>query len=128
MQIPPQTIARPSSQPKPAAQPGYVAPTDPMARHSWYHGKLNARAANALVQGQRVGTFLVRESSQPGCFAIASTRPDGTVCHTLVNCTNGLYSYDGQEMTPLPPFGALHELIDHLVTGGALKHPLARAN
>jgi hypothetical protein len=127
MQIPPQTIARPSSQPKPA-QPGYVAPTDPMARHSWYHGKLNARAANALVQGQRVGTFLVRESSQPGCFAIASTRPDGTVCHTLVNCTNGLYSYDGQEMTPLPPFGALHELIDHLVTGGALKHPLARAN
>jgi hypothetical protein len=25
-------------------------------------------AANALVQGQRVGTFLVRESSQPGCF------------------------------------------------------------
>jgi hypothetical protein len=128
MQIQPPSVARPSSKPKGPTEPGYVAPNDPLARYPWYHGKLNARSANALVQGQRVGTFLVRESSQPGCFAIASTRPDGTVCHTLVNCTNGLYSYDGQEMTPLPPFSALHELIDHLVTGGALKHPLARAN
>jgi hypothetical protein len=31
-------------------------------------------------------------------------------------------------MTPLPPFNSLHELIEHLVTGGALKHALARTN
>lgn len=126
------TLAQMAAQPQPAAanaaRPvGNVSAQDPLARFPWFHGKLNARAANALVQNQRVGTFLVRESSQPGCYAIASTRPDGSVCHTLVNCiNNNQYAYDGQDLSLLPAFNALHELIDHLIVNG-LTHPLTRA-
>lgn len=36
---------------------------------SWKLGKINRPQAEALLQGKRDGTFLVRDSSKSGCYA-----------------------------------------------------------
>lgn len=36
---------------------------------SWKLGKINRLQAEALLQGKRGGTFLVRDSSKAGCYA-----------------------------------------------------------
>lgn len=36
---------------------------------SWKLGNINRLQAEALLRGKRDGTFLVRDSSKPGCYA-----------------------------------------------------------
>lgn len=35
----------------------------------WRLGNINRGQAEALLRGKRDGTFLVRDSSKPGCYA-----------------------------------------------------------
>lgn len=36
---------------------------------TWYVGKINRTQAEEMLSGKRHGTFLIRESSQRGCYA-----------------------------------------------------------
>lgn len=36
---------------------------------TWYVGKINRTQAEEMLSGKRDGTFLIRESSQRGCYA-----------------------------------------------------------
>lgn len=36
---------------------------------TWYVGKINRTQAEEMLSGRRDGTFLIRESSQRGCYA-----------------------------------------------------------
>lgn len=36
---------------------------------AWKLGNINRNQAEALLRGKRDGTFLVRDSSKPGCYA-----------------------------------------------------------
>uniref|UniRef100_H3D7G8 SH2 domain-containing protein n=1 Tax=Tetraodon nigroviridis TaxID=99883 RepID=H3D7G8_TETNG len=45
--------------------------------HSWKLGKINRLQAEALLQGKRGGTFLVRDSSKAGCYACSVVPPHG---------------------------------------------------
>lgn len=36
---------------------------------TWYVGKINRLQAEEMLCGKRDGTFLIRESSQKGCYA-----------------------------------------------------------
>jgi len=62
--------------------------------YEWYHGKLPKDKAVKLLSGKGVGTFLVRDSSRPGCFAASVVFADG-IRHILVQPgTNGRYVVD----------------------------------
>jgi SH2 domain len=55
-----------------------------MLRQRWFHGDIQATKAMDKLTGQEPSTFLVRFSSQPGCFTISSVDPAGRVVHQRV--------------------------------------------
>eukprot|EP00007_Cunea_sp_BSH-02190019_P003786 CAMPEP_0174239006 /NCGR_PEP_ID=MMETSP0417-20130205/13160_1 /TAXON_ID=242541 /ORGANISM="Mayorella sp, Strain BSH-02190019" /LENGTH=614 /DNA_ID=CAMNT_0015317901 /DNA_START=276 /DNA_END=2116 /DNA_ORIENTATION=- len=55
-----------------------------MLRQRWFHGDIAAQKAMDMLTGQLPGTFLVRFSSQPGCFTISSVDPTRRVVHQRV--------------------------------------------
>uniref|UniRef100_H0WFQ9 CRK like proto-oncogene, adaptor protein n=1 Tax=Otolemur garnettii TaxID=30611 RepID=H0WFQ9_OTOGA len=58
---------------------------DSSDRSAWYVGPVSRREAHTLLQGQRCGTFLVRESStRPGNYVL-SVSEDSQVSHYLIN-------------------------------------------
>jgi hypothetical protein len=61
--------------------------TSPLANHvfvaDWFWGDLSSTQAGAILGGCAEGTYLVRYSSQPGCYS-ASFVEDGVVRHSLI--------------------------------------------
>uniref|UniRef100_A0A669DCP4 Phosphoinositide-3-kinase, regulatory subunit 1 (alpha) n=1 Tax=Oreochromis niloticus TaxID=8128 RepID=A0A669DCP4_ORENI len=53
---------------------------------TWKLGNINRLQAEAILQGKRDGTFLVRDSSKAGCYA-CSVVVDGEVKHCVINKT-----------------------------------------
>lgn len=54
-------------------------------RSSWYWGKLNRQEAMPLLQGQRHGVFLVRDSTTiPGDYVL-SVSENSKVSHYIIN-------------------------------------------
>ena len=45
-------------------------------RGRWFHGFISLTQANALLMDQPPGTFLLRFSSNPGCYALALKHQD----------------------------------------------------
>ncbi|EDQ84600.1 uncharacterized protein MONBRDRAFT_39232 [Monosiga brevicollis MX1] len=43
----------------------------PMSKYDWYRPDLNRQSATALLQSAPTGTFIVRESRQPNCYAVS---------------------------------------------------------
>lgn len=56
----------------PHSQYSLMEDEDALPHHeerTWYVGKINRTQAEEMLSGKRDGTFLIRESSQRGCYA-----------------------------------------------------------
>lgn len=50
----------------------------------WFYGDLDQATTDALLAKQKPGTFLVRNSSQPGNYAVSVVREDGQIAKALI--------------------------------------------
>lgn len=83
--------------------------TSELPRENWFHGDLSAVEAAEVLQGHAEGTFLIRFSSQPGCFAASYVAEDNEVKHALIQgLPQGGFLFAGEEET----FSSLTPLIE----------------
>uniref|UniRef100_UPI003AABF188 adapter molecule crk-like isoform X3 n=1 Tax=Centroberyx gerrardi TaxID=166262 RepID=UPI003AABF188 len=74
-------------------------------RASWYWGRLSRQEAVSLLQGQRHGVFLVRDSiTSPGDYVL-SVSENSKVSHYIINNTNPIPPYDPAPCFPSPGLG-----------------------
>jgi len=70
--------------PPPGPQgPGRV--TIPSNNDKWYHGPIPRSQAEMLIRGKAVGTYLVRNSSQPGAYVISYIGSRNQIEHLLIS-------------------------------------------
>ncbi|XP_006000155.1 phosphatidylinositol 3-kinase regulatory subunit alpha isoform X2 [Latimeria chalumnae] len=84
---------------------------------TWNVGNINRNQAESLLRGKRDGTFLVRESSKPGCYA-CSVVVDGEVKHCVINKTPTGYGF----AEPYNLYGSLKELVLHYQHTSLVQH------
>lgn len=83
----------------------------------WRLGNINRSQAESLLRGKRDGTFLVRDSSKPGCYA-CSVVVDGEVKHCVINKTaTGLGFAE-----PYNLYASLKELVLHYQHTSLVQH------
>uniref|UniRef100_A0A3Q2V226 Phosphoinositide-3-kinase regulatory subunit 1 n=1 Tax=Haplochromis burtoni TaxID=8153 RepID=A0A3Q2V226_HAPBU len=83
----------------------------------WRLGNINRNQAESLLRGKRDGTFLVRDSSKPGCYA-CSVVVDGEVKHCVINKTSTGYGF----AEPYNLYGSLKELVLHYQHTSLVQH------
>ncbi|KAL3989304.1 Protein tyrosine kinase family protein [Acanthocheilonema viteae] len=87
----------------------YIAPSNSLEKHSWYHGKVSRNESEYLLSSGISGSFLVRESETSiGQFSI-SVRHDGRVYHYRISVDRNDWLYITQESK----FKTLGELVHH---------------
>lgn len=70
--------------------------SDHLMDNPWFYGDLNPQETEMFLEFEPVGTFLVRFSSQPGCFTCSYMRTDG-ICHCrLQRLPNGSIEFDNR--------------------------------
>ncbi|XP_077062465.1 phosphatidylinositol 3-kinase regulatory subunit alpha isoform X1 [Siphateles boraxobius] len=84
---------------------------------AWKLGNINRNQAEALLRGKRDGTFLVRDSSKPGCYA-CSVVVDGEVKHCVINKTPTGYGF----AEPYNLYSSLKELVLHYQHTSLVQH------
>ncbi|XP_069789678.1 crk-like protein [Narcine bancroftii] len=93
-------------------------------RTSWYFGQLSRQEAQAKLQGQRHGTFLVRDSTTcPGDYVL-SVSENSKVSHYIINSLPGKFKIGDQEFEHLP--GLLEFYKIHYLDTTTLIEPAAR--
>uniref|UniRef100_A0A3P9PUM8 Phosphatidylinositol 3-kinase regulatory subunit alpha n=1 Tax=Poecilia reticulata TaxID=8081 RepID=A0A3P9PUM8_POERE len=83
----------------------------------WRLGNMNRLQAEGLLRGKRDGTFLVRDSSKPGCYA-CSVVVDGEVKHCVINKTGTGFGF----AEPYNLYGSLKELVLHYQHTSLVQH------
>lgn len=83
----------------------------------WRLGNINRNQAESLLRGKRDGTFLVRDSSKPGCYA-CSVVVDGEVKHCVINKTGTGFGF----AEPYNLYGSLKELVLHYQHTSLVQH------
>ncbi|KAM4745739.1 phosphatidylinositol 3-kinase regulatory subunit alpha-like [Anableps anableps] len=83
----------------------------------WRLGNINRVQAETLLRGKRDGTFLVRDSSKPGCYA-CSVVVDGEVKHCVINKTCTGFGF----AEPYNLYGSLKELVLHYQHTSLVQH------
>uniref|UniRef100_A0A671UJ92 Phosphatidylinositol 3-kinase regulatory subunit alpha n=1 Tax=Sparus aurata TaxID=8175 RepID=A0A671UJ92_SPAAU len=83
----------------------------------WRLGNINRLQAESLLRGKRDGTFLVRDSSKPGCYA-CSVVVDGEVKHCVINKTSTGFGF----AEPYNLYGSLKELVLHYQHTSLVQH------
>ncbi|XP_034027242.1 phosphatidylinositol 3-kinase regulatory subunit alpha-like isoform X1 [Thalassophryne amazonica] len=83
----------------------------------WRLGNINRSQAESLLRGKRDGTFLVRDSSKPGCYA-CSVVVDSEVKHCVINKTSTGYGF----AEPYNLYGSLKELVLHYQHTSLVQH------
>ncbi|XP_042276288.1 phosphatidylinositol 3-kinase regulatory subunit alpha-like [Thunnus maccoyii] len=83
----------------------------------WRLGNINRLQAESLLRGKRDGTFLVRDSSKPGCYA-CSVVVDGEVKHCVINKTTSGFGF----AEPYNLYGSLKELVLHYQHTSLVQH------
>ncbi|KAM8866695.1 phosphatidylinositol 3-kinase regulatory subunit alpha-like isoform X1 [Synchiropus splendidus] len=83
----------------------------------WRLGNIKRGQAESLLRGKRDGTFLVRDSSKPGCYA-CSVVVDGEVKHCVINKTSTGYGF----AEPYNLYGSLKELVLHYQHTSLVQH------
>lgn len=84
---------------------------------TWYVGKINRTQAEEMLSGKRHGTFLIRESSQRGCYA-CSVVVDGDTKHCVIYRTaTGLGFAE-----PYNLYASLKELVLHYQHASLVQH------
>lgn len=84
---------------------------------TWYVGKINRTQAEGMLSGRRDGTFLIRESSQRGCYA-CSVVVDGDTKHCVIYRTASGFGF----AEPYNLYGSLRELVLHYRQASLLQH------
>nr|XP_033785789.1 phosphatidylinositol 3-kinase regulatory subunit alpha isoform X2 [Geotrypetes seraphini] len=84
---------------------------------TWNVGNLKRSPAENLLRGKRDGTFLVRESSKPGCYA-CSVVVDGEVKHCVINKTPTGFGF----AEPYNLYNTLKELVLHYQHTSLVQH------
>ncbi|XP_062845145.1 phosphatidylinositol 3-kinase regulatory subunit alpha isoform X2 [Trichomycterus rosablanca] len=84
---------------------------------AWKLGNINRTQAEAVLRGKRNGTFLVRESSKPGCYA-CSVVVDNEVKHCVINKTPTGFGF----AEPYNLYGSLKELVLHYQHTSLVQH------
>lgn len=87
---------------------------------SWFHGDLKSEGklkldltqhtseVEELLTGQPTGTFLIRFSSQQGCFASSFVTPNGKIAKSLIKRVDGGFMVDkGKSFTVYPTLSDL---------------------
>lgn len=87
----------PPPPPPPCSQYSMVEDDEDLPHHderSWKLGNIKRLQAEALLQGKRDGTFLVRESSKAGCYAcsVVYVHASSTPAATLLPSPAAYYS------------------------------------
>jgi len=77
-----------------------------ICRQPWFHGDINDKVAAERLAGKPVGTYLVRFSSQRGCFTISQIVSRGTVKHFRIE-----HHLGGQFVIDNQPFDSLLQLM-----------------
>ncbi|XP_048352605.1 phosphatidylinositol 3-kinase regulatory subunit beta-like [Sphaerodactylus townsendi] len=83
----------------------------------WYVGKINRTQAEDMLAGKRSGTFLIRESSQRGCYA-CSVVVDGDTKHCMIYKTATGYGF----AEPYNLYASLKELVLHYKHTSLVQH------
>ncbi|XP_068166590.1 phosphatidylinositol 3-kinase regulatory subunit alpha-like [Antennarius striatus] len=83
----------------------------------WRLGNINRTQAESLLRGKRDGTFLVRDSSKPGCYA-CSVVVDREVKHCVINKTSTGFGF----AEPYNLYGSLKELVLHYQHTSLVQH------
>uniref|UniRef100_A0A8C6WMN5 Phosphoinositide-3-kinase regulatory subunit 1 n=1 Tax=Neogobius melanostomus TaxID=47308 RepID=A0A8C6WMN5_9GOBI len=83
----------------------------------WRLGNINRIQAESLLRGKRDGTFLVRDSSKPGCYA-CSVVVDGEVKHCVINKTSSGFGF----AEPYNLYSSLKELVLHYQHTSLVQH------
>ncbi|XP_029431694.1 phosphatidylinositol 3-kinase regulatory subunit alpha isoform X1 [Rhinatrema bivittatum] len=84
---------------------------------TWNVGNIKRSPAENLLRGKRDGTFLVRESSKPGCYA-CSVVVDGEVKHCVINKTPTGFGF----AEPYNLYNTLKELVLHYQHTSLVQH------
>lgn len=84
---------------------------------TWYVGKINRTQAEEMLAGKRDGTFLIRESSQRGCYA-CSVVVDGDTKHCVIYKTVTGYGF----AEPYNLYASLKELVLHYKHTSLVQH------
>ncbi|KAM4578031.1 phosphatidylinositol 3-kinase regulatory subunit alpha-like isoform 2-T2 [Fundulus diaphanus] len=83
----------------------------------WRLGNINRNQAEAMLRGKRDGTFLIRDSSKPGCYA-CSVVVEGEVKHCVINKTSTGFGF----AEPYNLYGSLRELVLHYQHTSLVQH------
>ncbi|CAO2612527.1 Phosphatidylinositol 3-kinase regulatory subunit beta [Lemmus lemmus] len=84
---------------------------------TWYVGKINRTQAEEMLSGKRDGTFLIRESSQRGCYA-CSVVVDGDTKHCVIYRTATGFGF----AEPYNLYASLKELVLHYQHTSLVQH------
>ncbi|NXD44514.1 P85B kinase, partial [Copsychus sechellarum] len=84
---------------------------------TWYVGKINRVQAEEMLCGKRDGTFLIRESSQKGCYA-CSVVVDGDTKHCVIYKTATGYGF----AEPYNLYASLKDLVLHYKHTSLVQH------
>ncbi|NWW44397.1 P85B kinase, partial [Pedionomus torquatus] len=84
---------------------------------TWYVGKINRLQAEEMLCGKRDGTFLIRESSQKGCYA-CSVVVDGDTKHCVIYKTATGYGF----AEPYNLYASLKDLVLHYKHTSLVQH------
>ncbi|XP_069864326.1 phosphatidylinositol 3-kinase regulatory subunit beta isoform X2 [Dipodomys merriami] len=84
---------------------------------TWYVGSINRTQAEEMLSGKRDGTFLIRESSQRGCYA-CSVVVDGDTKHCVIYRTATGFGF----AEPYNLYASLKELVLHYQHASLVQH------
>ncbi|XP_012883783.1 PREDICTED: microtubule-associated serine/threonine-protein kinase 3 [Dipodomys ordii] len=84
---------------------------------TWYVGSINRMQAEEMLSGKRDGTFLIRESSQRGCYA-CSVVVDGDTKHCVIYRTATGFGF----AEPYNLYASLKELVLHYQHASLVQH------
>jgi SH2 domain len=93
-----------------------------LTKEPWFHGDLSSEEVEELLRGQPVGTFLIRFSSQPGCYASSFVTDRNTIGKSLIKKVPGGYRIEqsaNQQVYPL-----VKELVKDYMRANFFKLPL----
>ena len=81
----------------------------------WYWGPITAREAKDLLSEASVGTFLLRDSSNPGYLLTLSVRTGLGPTHLRIEWSGGQFGFDSLALARprLRRFGGAVELVEH---------------
>eukprot|EP01087_Luapelamoeba_hula_P009992 TRINITY_DN2617_c0_g1_i2.p1 TRINITY_DN2617_c0_g1~~TRINITY_DN2617_c0_g1_i2.p1 ORF type:complete len:1337 (+),score=215.61 TRINITY_DN2617_c0_g1_i2:120-4130(+) len=88
----------------------------------WFHKHATRNDANTLLRNQQNGAFLIRPSSQRGCYAMTFVA-NGEIKHNLIYGLMPGYSLEEKPSSETEKFWTLSALVEHC---DFLRHPVAR--